>query len=287
MKRNFKKIAIAGALVGAITIGGATSIAVASGNSYQDYKSAVLETIKNDNVTIKSNVKIKQNGALIVEGDVENQVSDKNQYSVGKIKANDTTVDMEMSLNNNKMINRIGDKYSSISFEDRNYEENNEKDSAGGEKIMNTITDVLVGDIKNNFTRNGDNVSLSLEKSQIPELLNVAVSSMVEEKTDRVEKDKKHNDIAEMKDIETAINQIDITKNAQVKSVNLDAKLENGVIKENIIKMVITGNDDKGEAKEVEVTIDAEISNIGNTTPKTIDTTGKNVEEKTEEDFCK
>lgn len=283
MKKNFKKVAVAGALVGVLTVSGVSSVAMANGNSYQNYKNALMKTAKEDNLTLSSDIKIKQNGTEILSSKMQSQVDDKNNYTNNEMLVNNKTIKMETSIDNNKMISNINGKYSSMTFEEGIRNDAHKFDeSSSSAKFANMVADTLVGNVKNNFTGNKDNISVNLEGAQIPELLNLAASAIVEQKV--ADKSQKPVD-SEDAEMQKAFKKISIVKDVKIKKITLNAKLENELLKDNKITVIIGGKDANGKDQEVEVNFNASISDIGSTKAKSIDTTGKTVEEKTQKNF--
>lgn len=279
MKKNFKKMAMAGALIGVLTVSGVSTIAFASGNAYQDYKSAVLQTAEVQNMTVTADITVKQNGEVIVSGNTTSQIDGRNQYSNSQIQVGGETTNVESSTANGTTITRIGDQYNSMSRSDEDDERNDsERFSASSStmKLMEMVTDLLVGDVKTHFTGSGNTVSVNLEGAQIPELLNVAASAMVEQSTNQSSKTSSENDL-----FGDVFENLPITQNVQVKRISLEGELQDGYATNNVITIVLTGTDSSGTSHEIELFCKADISNIGATTPATIDTTGKTVTEAT------
>lgn len=63
-----KKITAVCMAAGLTLLGTAGVIAYASGNPYETYKSAVVSTISEDNLTAQATVQMKQNGKVIASG---------------------------------------------------------------------------------------------------------------------------------------------------------------------------------------------------------------------------
>jgi len=68
MKKNFSKMAIAGALIGVLTVGGVSTVALATGDAYQNYKDAALKTVAEQNMTVTADITVRQDGAVTISG---------------------------------------------------------------------------------------------------------------------------------------------------------------------------------------------------------------------------
>jgi len=279
MKKSFKKIATAGALIGVLTVSGVSTVAFAAGNAYQNYKSAVLQTVEAQNMTVAADITIKQDSEVIMSGNTNSQIDGRSQYSNSQIQADGKTTEVESSTADGTSITRIGDQYTSTSRADKDDDWNDSEQfgtSSSTTKLMEMVTDLLVGDVKAHFTGSGDTISVNLEGAQIPELLNVAASAMVEQSANQSGKMSGEDDFSN-----NAFENLSITQNVQVKRISLEAELKDGYTTNNVITIVLTGTDSSGTGHEIELFCTADISDIGSTTPATIDTTGKTVTEAT------
>lgn len=279
MKKNFKKMAIAGALIGVLTVGGVSTVAFATGNAYQNYKSAALQTVEAQNMTVTADITVRQDGKVIMSGNTTSQIDGRSQYSSSQIQTDGTTTDVESSTANGTTITRIGDQYTSANHTNRDDDWNDGKSlsaSSSTMKLMEMVTDLLVGDVKTHFTGSGNTVSVNLEGAQIPELLNVAASAMVEQSANKPGRTSGEYDL-----FGDVFENLPITQNVQIKRISLEGELQDGYAADNVITIVITGADSSGTTHEIELICKADISNIGSTTPDTIDTTGKTVTEAT------
>lgn len=279
MKTNFKKMAVAGTLIGVLTVGGVSTAAFASGNAYQDYKSAALQTLEAQNMTVTADITVKQDGEVIVSYNSTSQIDGGSQYSSSQIQANGKTTDAESSTANGTTFTRIGDQYTSANHADRDRDWNDSErfsSSSSAMKLMEMVIDLLVGDVKTHFTGSGDTVIVNLEGAQIPELLNVAASAMVEQSTDKPGRTSDEYEL--FGDI---FENLSITQDVQVKRISLEAELKDGYTTNHVITIVLTGTDSSGTSHEIELFCIADISDLGSTTPDAVDTTGKTVTEAT------
>lgn len=76
-----KKITAACMAAGLVLAGTAGIIAYAAGNPYKNYKSAVVNTISEDNLTAHAAVQMKQNGKVIASGNAVYEKTSEVQYA--------------------------------------------------------------------------------------------------------------------------------------------------------------------------------------------------------------
>ena len=75
-----KKITAACMAAGLVLAGTADIIAYAAGNPYESYKTAVVNTISEDNLTIHAAVQMKQSGKVIASGNAVYEKASEVQY---------------------------------------------------------------------------------------------------------------------------------------------------------------------------------------------------------------
>jgi len=276
MKKRVSKLAIAGLLVGCLTIGGIGTVAMASGNAYQDYKNAALQTVSARNMTVSTSLNVKEDAAVLIAGDTITQTDGKNSYSSSKMQVNGETVDLEQAQSADKIITRNGDEYTSTTLDSRysDYDRENLSNSSSSVKLMGMVTDLLVGDVKTHFTTSGDTITVNLEGAQIPELVNVAASAMVEQSAASKNKTQYPDEV-----FGDVLQNLSITQNVKVKSISLTGKVESGYLSDSDITIVLTGTDSAGTSHEVELKAQSKVSDVGSTSVNTIDTAGKTVTE--------
>lgn len=278
MKRNTKKLAVIGLLIGCLTIGSVSVFALTNGNPYQDFKNAALLTVQEQNMTVAADVNVRQDGVTILSGDTVVQLNSDDQYSNSHFQIGGETLDMESCQTDETEITRIGDKYTSNIGKENDGEENDGEDgfdfSPGTLKLAEMVVDGLVGDVKTHFAGNGNTISVNLEGAQIPELLNVAASAGIEKAAGKNREPSPEKEL-----LGNVLDNLSITKDVQVKRVGMEAQLKDGYIDTVSVNLTLTGKDNNGISHEIEIICNAAISNIGSTNPNTIDTEGKDVTE--------
>lgn len=286
-KRRFKAIA-ASAVVGCLLLSVSVTAFATSGSGYENYKDAVKSTMFTENATVNAQFEVKDNGAIILSGNsiqklVKESSSSKSNIIIDGIAKSYETSEADGSL----IVNADGTYYSASDNEkdvekndDKNNKENNEeKDISANSstvKLAELLTDTIVGDVKNQFVTDGQNISVNLEGAQIPELARLAVSAAAEnmDKVDnKISNDGENLDVS-MKSIMDAVPKL---TNIDVKSISMNAVVDKNTLKNNGFTVVITGEDANGVSHEISVLVSAEISNVGSTVTDVIDTNGKEV----------
>ncbi|MHB8065834.1 MAG: hypothetical protein ACYDG2_24995, partial [Ruminiclostridium sp.] len=254
------------------------AVAYAAGNPYENFKAAVVETMKADNMTVSASVQMKQNGAVVAQGDTLMQRAGADSYSHSSMKIGDKVIETEHSSKDGVMISRQGDEYFSTSFGSGYKKQRDIQESPNMTKLMEMMADLVMGDVKNQFVANGDTISVSLTDAQIPELANVAMAAFSEMSgkydAHNYSQYKNKSFGADMANI------FPITQDAAIKSVKVNATLKDGRIAAMDMNLVMTGQDKDGKTVSVETTVNGTVSELGTTAPQQIDTTGKTVTER-------
>lgn len=259
-----KKITVACLTAGLTLVGTAGLIAYAAGNPYESYKSAVVNTIGEDNLTAHAAVQMKQNGKVIANGNAVYEKSAGVQYaSVVADVAGQSMIQEEYSDGNVK-IKSDGSKYTEKSRKEKHDE--NEQLTPNMIKLAEMTADLFVGDLSNQFVSNGNTVSVTLTDVQIPEIANVAASAFTEMNAGK-HFDEGKNDLEDV-----LLQEFPITQNAKIESVTMDADIAKGNLSVQNVTIVVSGQTSDGKDTQVEITINANVSDIGSTTPQTIDT---------------
>ncbi|CAM4040856.1 hypothetical protein [Saccharibacillus endophyticus] len=281
MKKSTRNKTIGVMAAGMIVTASLGAAAYANGSAYDNFRTAVVKTAAIDNSTLTSNIQVTQNGTVTASGKLEVQSAGEDLYSSGQFEIGGKTLAVEQSTDGDKLILRKGDQYYSV---DASGEELSEKPdfetSPSAIRLAEAASDLLLGDIKNRFTENGDTITLSLTDAQIPELANLAMNAVLEagarQGTDRLSEEAQWQ--SEWSDFDGA-SLFPITSNGRVEKVRLDATVTEGTITALKTTIGVSGLDKDGQKVELEASIDSVFSKIGSTVPQDIDVTGKTVEE--------
>lgn len=259
-----KKITAACMAVGLVLAGTAGIIAYAAGNPYESYKTAVVNTISEDNLIAHAVVQMKQNGKVIASGYAVYEKASEVQYaSVTADVAGQSMIQEEYSDGNVK-IKSDGSKYTEKSRKEKHDE--NEKLTPNMIKLAEMTADLFVGDLSNQFVSSGDTVSVTLTDVQIPEIANVAASAFTEMNAGKNNENGK-NDLGDV-----LLQEFPITQNARIESVTMDANIAKGNLSAQNMIIVVSGQTSDGKDTQVEITVNADVSDVGSTIPQTIDT---------------
>lgn len=259
-----KKITAVCMAVGITLLGTAGVIAYASGNPYETYKSAVVSTISEDNLTAQATVQMKQNGKVIASGHGIYEKSADSQYANVTADVSGNSIVHEEYSDSNVKVKSDGSQYTEKIRKEKSNK--HEQLTPNMIKLAEMTADLFVGDLTNQFTISGDTVSITLTDVQIPEIANVAASVFTEINTGKPLDENKNN----LEDI--ILQEFPIAQNAHIESVTMDADISKGNLSSQNMAIVISGQTSDGKNTQVEVTIDANITDIGSTTPQIIDT---------------
>lgn len=258
-----KKIAAICLAAGLTVLGTAGIIAYASGNPYENYRTAVINTATAKDMTVGASFSIMQDGAVIADGTAVYQKNAGAQYSVVNAEVSGQNVFKEEYSDGNVRIKSDGISYSQKTR--KNKENENDNLTPSTIKLAQMTADMLVGDLTTQFTSDGSNVSVQLTDTQIPEIANTAASAFAEM---TAAKDKQsENDI-----FDNTVQQLAITQNVKIESVTMNADITDGMLSSQKLNIVLSGETAGGERSTVEVSVNADITNIGSTVPQSIDT---------------
>lgn len=276
MKKKGLKIAIVALVVGTMLLTYSFMAFASSGSGYETYKNAVVSTLLAKNSTIDAQFTVTDNGNTVLTGTTTKKIDNGNFSTKTNLNIMGLTNNVESSYDNGNLITEVNGKYYSMSGK-RFDKMENLTSSSSTVKLAEVLADTLVGNVKNDFIENGQTISVNLQGSQIPELAKLAISAMAEN-MDRIKNhssvDISNNGMASMKNIMSLIPTL---SNIDVKSIGLTATVDGNLLKSNEFNIAISGTDTSGNVHNINLTVDANISNIGNTKIDTIDTTGKQV----------
>lgn len=259
-----KKITAACMAAGLALMGTAGVVSYAAGNPYENYKSAVVNTISEDNLTVNAAVQMKQNGKVIASGNAVYEKSAGVQYASVVADVSGQSMVQEEYSDCNIKVKSDGSRYTEKSRKEKRDE--NEKLTPNMIKLAEMTADLFVGDLSNQFVSHGDTISVSLTDVQIPEIANVAASAFTEMNAGTNNENGK-NDLGDI-----LLQEFPITQNARIESVTMDADIAKGNLSAQNMTIVISGQTSDGKDTQIDITINANVSDIGSTTPQMIDT---------------
>lgn len=276
MKKGRLRTMAISAIAGGLLLSCSVVALATTGSGYESYKDAVKATMLTKNATVSAQFEVKDNGAIILSGNSIDKLDDANSSSKTNLTVAGKTKVFATSAVDGNCIAKVEDKYYSASGDmerGRRDERANLSESSSTVKLAEVVVDTLVGDVKNQFVQDGQTISVNLKGAQIPQLARLAISA-VAENSDRMGHGNNQKD-ADMKSMMAAIPKL---TNIDVKSIAMTATVDGTTLKDNKVTIVITGQDAQAVSHELNITLNGDISNVGNTTVDTIDTTGKQVQ---------
>lgn len=278
ISKKFKTI-VGSAVAGGVLLALSVTAFASSSSGYESYKTAVKSIITTENATIDAQYEVQDNGTVIFSGDTIQKLDNENTSSKTSTTVDGTSKTYESSnANGNLIIDNDGNYYQINKDNNKTGKDAREKfsESSSSVKLAELVTDTLVGDVKNQFIQDGNNISINLEGGQIPELAKLAVSAAVEN-SDREKAHNNNNKIGRDEDLKAVMDKVPSLSNIDVKSISMTATVDGDTLKDNNVTAVITGTDANGTSHELTLTLEAKISDVGNTKADTIDVTGKQV----------
>lgn len=275
--KRLKTMAIS-AIAGGLLLSFSMAALASTGSGYGSYKEAVKTTMLTENATINAQFEVKDNGAIILSGNSIDKLDNAASSSKTNLTVAGIAKAFETSTANGTRITQVDDKYYSTSGErDGRAERAKLSESSSTAKLMELVVDTLVGDVKNQFVQDGQTISVNLEGVQIPELARLALSAAVENSS-RMENGKHQGDASCDESMKSIMATMPKLTNINVKSIAMTATVDGNTLKDNKFTIVITGQDATSVSHELTLSLNGDISNVGNTKIDTIDTTGKQVQ---------
>jgi len=277
-----KSVMIVLSLVLGATMLCATAFAnISSSSGYEAYKAAVKNLPQANSLTAQAAVSVSDNGNVVLNFNGTHKMDRVNETMSGisTIKTGDNIQSNEIYRQDGQTIlkNSNSDVYNVM--EKGNRDKNFHKQPANQEipQEVENIVDLLAANFDNDISliNNSDGskvVTLQLADSQITPLEN-AVASLIAK---NVNHENKHTN-AVMTNLPQLVDEISLT------SVDLKAEINaQGQLTSQTAVIKINGKDASGQAHELVININVNISSINITVPDTIDLTGKQIETKTQ-----
>ena len=152
--------------------------------------------------------------------------------------------------------------------------------------ISESIIDTLVGELKNqvnikSIEDNRKQISINLDKDEIPVLFNLILNLNAEENEECTVKCKTNEEVAEIFGLNPKVFEFPkLISSIQVEEVNVEIIIdEDDIIKEMDLELKVSGNDAQNNIHNQKLQISFEVSEINTTIADTIDLEGKEVKE--------
>lgn len=274
--------------LGALLIFGVAFANGASSSGYDTYKTAFKNTRAANSLTAQVTATIRDNGNPVVNGNggIKANLKDESMSGSASCTAADKNYTAEVYSQKGQTVTKTSDSdvYNVMQRPERCEDNAKVKGDQQFEekyaKDIENVIDTFLGNIKDNVvvSDNSDgtkDVSLQLSGNQIPATFN-ALASLAIKNEEHHGMDRK----AELSPIATAIKaQVpQLVDDITIGNVDIKALIDDqNLIKSQQMNISISGKDAQGVAHNLLVTVKVDITNVNNTTPDSIDLTGKQV----------
>ena len=279
--KNSIKIRIICLIVALVVLSGAVVYAAFTGSPYETLKTAILDAAVYRNVTVEGSFSMSVNGIISDEERLCYSIGDNShitysfndegnisgwKFSTNGLDINPTSIIIDNTQwyfayvqphrNNDSWNNVAG--LSILSPEDRN---------SSQIRFVELLTDAIVGDLKNNVTMSISNgvrtIRGTLTESQIPELINVGLTALIEQSRyyDYYD-DYTREDFEGCDPLDIPMKDITINYVTGEAEINSDGDLQYIC---GIIKATLT--DVFGDANNCEININVSFTDIGTSSP--------------------
>lgn len=280
-----KKVAIGISIV----VGGAmmATAALAGGsglNGYEVYKAAFKNTRALASMTGTAAITVADNGNVILKsnGTVKMDRNTKNMSGSFDVAAGDQYKTKDMYRQDGQTIIKYSDSevYNVLSVQPGSFHHSGkwgrENENPARAEKLEKIVDLLVVNYQNYISLDNKadgtrQVSLQMSGSQISPVANAIASLVAGERMHNTEK-RKHSGLMSGDQMPKLVDDIRIA--------NIDIKADidkQNFIKEQMANITITGKDAEGKNHEVVISVGLNLSGLNNTTPDSVDLTGKQV----------
>lgn len=260
--------------------------AFADSSGYDSYKAAFKNTLAAKSITPKIQVSVSDNGNPLLNVASTMKINNENRSSSRSITVTSgdqqSTTDIYRQNGQTVIKNGDSDTYQ-VSQSDNNRKHD---DKQWGEKDLNSayasdvenVIDAAVGNIQNYITaqnnQDGTNdIALHLTDSQIPPVVN-AVASLLVKNAERENGHGKHTPSPFESMIQQKMPQL--VSDIKVTSDDMTAKIsQDNLIQNQTANITISGKDAGGNAHQIVISANVDLSNFNNTNPDTVDLTGQ------------
>jgi len=305
MTKNMNK-AIALVTVGALSFAMMARTAVVAANNvsgYEKFKKSFFQMMEIDNGTTNTDIKLVLDGELVLASQTaEMKIEGAKHSIIGELDFLGEKQKMESYTNGKTSYNYdpMKNVYNSYQIISSNAHEPMTETQY---KLVNAMTDVAVGDVKNHFVQNENQIEFSLNENQVPEVVQLILAVMYEQSSEFADmrrgeygvtiRSQMHDTMKESgvtdeeyaktekqlnSIMEVFENNLENFNDPYVSSVYATATLDENEIFEKLSGSVtLVGKDEGGVTHKLEVFVDVVITDIGTTTVDAFDTTGKEI----------
>lgn len=275
---NKKFVAIIG-ISSVLMLGSVYSIS-ASTSGYETYKSALKNTHEFQSSTMKMEFSLTDNSDEIFSADSKLKSAGDGLTQMSTSMKNETnTSSVEMFRQDGQTILKKDQDEIYYVMEKKQGENFHQKGTGELRQDLEKLVDAATKNIQDNISLDSiedgaQKLDLKLTNVEIPVTANVITSLIVKHANIMTERASDTNDFHHVKP------QLpNLKKNIQIEKINLEATINKGNYVENqIMNIVITGDDEQGKSHELVLEAEIDLSNINETTVKPIELTGKKTE---------
>lgn len=286
---NKKLMTILGTVaIGGVLLGTSAYAAISESSGYDLYKEAFKNTYGVSSITPKTEVTIKDNGALVLKVNSVSEINKENKSMSNSVTVTSGNLQksMEIYKQDGRTITKSSDSniYNVMELDGgrKHKMEWNEDDHGRFEDIENVV-DAFAGNVQNFISLNDNpdgtkEVALQMSDTQVSPVIN-AVASLVVRNSGKQD-GHRGNHMGFALDSSLQEKMPKLVDNIRVSRVEVEAKInKDNLIQEQTETFVITGTDSKGKAHEVVVNIDTDFSDYNSTKPDKVDLNGKQVKQ--------
>lgn len=276
-------------VLGGVMLCSAAFVNASTSSGYEVYKSALKNTRTISSVTGTVGVSVQDNGTTLIKVDDAMKMNQENRAMSGvlSITAGDQVKTLSVYHQDGQTIlkNSDSDEYNvSASKPDKKFDDQRDlhepADQVLAQEVENLV-DLLVGNnIQDSFVLNNNpdgtkQISLQLAGDQISPVQNAVTSLFY--KVGTMKKHASPNPIVPSADAAIA-SLPELVSNIHVSNIDLKATVDaQDYITGQTMEIAISGEDASGNVHNLVTSIDLDLSEINQTTPDTVDLTGKSV----------
>lgn len=292
MKKKVMMVGAGLALGSALVVTSAFA-GIGGAQGYEAYKTAIKNAAAYGSATHQVELSVRDNGSelLNVNATVKEDKAAGLASGNAAIQSGAESQTFEFYDRDGQSVFKAGgsDTYNVVGESGKRGKDGEEWDHGPGSQEMENIVDALVGNLKTKVNLSdapggGQKVDVTLSGTQIPSAVNVIGSIIVKEalsgkhaQEDLDDPDFGANALGlDLKQI--AAHFPKLSQDVNIDEISLHASIDgNGTLADQTVEFTISGKDASGGAHEVVIEADMTLSNLGSTTPDTVDLTGKNV----------
>ncbi|WP_028552664.1 hypothetical protein [Paenibacillus sp. UNC451MF] len=293
MKKKWLMLGSAVGISGVVMITTGLS-AMASTSGYDTYKAAFKNTKTIQNVSVQAQSVLQDNGNELTSANGTFKLSPQNHLASGSVTVKGSGAEQSLLFYkqaDGTVVKPSGTDVYYVRQEgkEKNWNTNKIQDHEVMSQQVETVIDALVGNLKDYVTVDNKadgtkQVAVELTNSQIPAVVNAIAPIAIKQATSGHKWGKENKSDTPTKPIPFD----EHTLNANVPQLTQDIKIDKVAIKADInadnyiehqqADVTVSGKDASGTAHVLTLHLNADLSNYNNTTPDTVDLTGKQVQ---------